>query len=162
MIPLREVIINNHTKPMSDAISKPRGHIDTEIEGSTCWITFNNPTRMNALNADMWAALPNIIKDAQNNDAIRVVILKGYGKKAFSAGADISEFGTARTGNSAKHYDELNHAAFSAVQACAKPTIAMIEGYCMGGGLELALCCDLRYAAQGSQLAIPAAKLEQR
>ena len=159
MIPLREITINNRTKLMSDEMSKPHGHIETEIEGSTCWITFDNPTRMNALNTSMWAALPTLIDEAQRNDTVRVVIFKGRGGKAFSAGADISEFGSARTGDAAKDYDELNHAAFGAVMACSKPTIAMIEGYCMGGGLELALCCDLRYAAQGSNFAIPAAKL---
>ena len=144
---------------MSDDTSPPNGHIDTEIEGSTCWITFNNPTRMNALNTAMWAALPKIVAEAQSNDAVRVVILRGAGNRAFSAGADISEFGSARTGDAAREYDKLNHAAFSAVMECAKPSIAMIEGYCMGGGLELALCCDIRYAAQGSSFAIPAAKL---
>ena len=144
---------------MSDDTFAPHGHIDTEIEGSTCWIAFNNPTRMNALNTAMWAALPKIIAQAQSNDAVRVVILRGAGNRAFSAGADISEFGSARTGDAARDYDELNHAAFGAVMECAKPTIAMIEGYCMGGGLELALCCDLRYAAAGSSFAIPAAKL---
>jgi enoyl-CoA hydratase/carnithine racemase len=159
VIPLRELIINNNTKLMSDDISKPHRHIDTEFEGSTCWISFNNPSRMNALNSAMWAALPGIIEQAQNNDAVRVVILRGAGGKAFSAGADISEFGSARAGEAAKNYDGLNHAAFGAVMECAKPTIAMIEGYCMGGGLELALCCDLRYAAAGSSFAIPAAKL---
>ena len=144
---------------MSDDTSVPHGHIDTEIDGSTCWITFNNPTKMNALNTGMWSALPKIIETTQNNDAVRVVILRGAGGKAFSAGADISEFDSVRTGDAAKGYDELNHAAFGAVMACTKPTIAMIEGYCMGGGLELALCCDLRYAATGSSFAIPAAKL---
>ena len=144
---------------MSDDTSLPHGHIDTEIEGSTCWVTFNNPARMNALNTSMWASLPGIIEDAQNNEAVRVVILRGAGGKAFSAGADISEFGSARTGNAAKEYDELNHAAFGAVMRCAKPTIAMIEGYCMGGGLELALVCDFRYAAENARFAITPAKL---
>lgn len=144
---------------MTDDTAMPHGHIDTQIEGSTCWITFNNPARMNALNTAMWAALPAIVEQAQSNDAVRVVILRGTGAKAFSAGADISEFGSARTGDAASEYDELNHAAFGALMECAKPTIAMIEGYCMGGGLELALCCDLRYAATGSSFAIPAAKL---
>ncbi len=151
--------VDYHFLQPDEDTTMPDGHIDTEIEGSTCWITFNNPTRMNALNSAMWSALPGLIGQAQNNDAVRVVILRGAGDKAFSAGADISEFGSERTGDAAKSYDELNHAAFGAVMECAKPTIAMIKGYCMGGGLELALCCDLRYAAIGSSFAIPAAKL---
>ena len=88
-----------------------------------------------------------------------VVVLRGAGTRAFSAGADISEFDTARTGDQAKHYDALNHSAFEAVAHCAKPTIAMVWGYCLGGGLEIAICCDLRLAATGASFAIPAAKL---
>lgn len=144
---------------MNDKNSKIPGVIGTCSEGPLFWITFDNPARMNALNSAMWAALPEKIAEAEADDAIRVVLLQGAGERAFSAGADISEFGEARSGDAAKTYDELNHAAFEAVSACTKPTIAKINGYCMGGGLEIALCCDLRYAAQGSTFGIPAAKL---
>ncbi len=135
------------------------GGIRTEIEGPLFWIIFDNQDRMNALNAAMWAALPERIAEAEANEAVRVVILRGAGDRAFSAGADISEFDTARTGDAARAYDALNDAAFSAVMDCAKPTLAMINGYCMGGGLELALCCDLRCAGEGAIFAIPAARL---
>ena len=91
--------------------------------------------------------------------SIRVLVLRGAGEKAFSAGADISEFGTARTGDSAKQYDALSHGAFTAVMECGKPTIAMVHGYCMGGGMELAMCCDFRYTAEGATFGIPAVKL---
>jgi enoyl-CoA hydratase/carnithine racemase len=138
---------------------KSEGHIHTEIDGSIYWITFDNPSRMNALNKAMWATLPGIFAQAESDKSVRVVVMRGAGDTAFSAGADISEFGTARTGEAAKAYDQLNHAAFDAVMNCAKPTIAMVHGYCMGGGLELALCCDLRYAAQSATFAIPAARL---
>jgi enoyl-CoA hydratase len=146
-------------KPMSEGNSPPPGRITGERDGPLYWITFDNPARMNALNTAMWAALPERIAQADADGETRVVLLRGAGGKAFSAGADISEFGAARTGAAARDYDELNHAAFESVMACAKPAIAMIEGYCMGGGLELALCCDLRIAAQGASFAIPAAKL---
>lgn len=135
------------------------GEITTHLDGSICWICFNNPARMNALNVSMWEALPQAIADAEQDDAVRVVALRGAGEKAFSAGADISEFGTARTGAASRRYDELNHNAFDAVMSCAKPTIAMVHGYCMGGGMEIALCCDLRYASTKATFAIPSAKL---
>lgn len=136
-----------------------KGKITTVLDGAIFWVTFDNPSRMNALNSAMWAELPKIVAEAENTDAVRTVVFRGAGDKAFSAGADISEFGTARTGNAARKYDELNHNAFNAVMNCAKPTIAMVHGFCMGGGMEIALCCDLRYASTEALFSIPAAKL---
>ncbi len=144
---------------MSEHNNKSDGQIRTELDGAIYWIIIDNPSRMNALNTAMWGALPGIFSQAEADNSIRVVMMRGAGDKAFSAGADISEFGTARTGEASKNYDDLNHAAFGAVMNCAKPTIAMVRGYCMGGGLELALCCDLRAAAEGATFSIPAAKL---
>ena len=115
--------------------------------------------RMNALTAAMWQALPGHIKTANGDPEVRVIVLRGAGTKAFSAGADISEFESARTGDAAKIYDTLNDNAFTALISCPKPTIAMIHGFCLGGGLGLALCCDLRIGDDASQYAIPAAKL---
>lgn len=136
-----------------------RGRLVRDSEGPVRWIIADNQPRHNAYNTAMWEALPGLIAEAEADPAVRVVILTGAGERAFSAGADISEFEEARTGDAADRYDELNHRAFEAVTNCAKPTIAMIHGFCMGGGLELALCCDIRYAAEGSQYAVPAAKL---
>lgn len=141
--------------PDAATISQIRG----EKDGPIYWIIFDNQRRMNALNAAMWSALPEHITQAQGDTEIRVVVLRGAGDRAFSAGADISEFGAARTGDAAQDYDELNHRAFESVMECEKPVIAMIQGFCMGGGLEIALCADLRVAAEGSSFAIPAAKL---
>ncbi len=123
------------------------------------WITIDNPARHNALTAGMWQALPGLIATAIADVDIRVIVLCGAGDKAFSAGADISEFETARTGAAAVQYDALNDAAFTALVSCPKPTIAMIHGFCLGGGLGLALSCDMRIADDASQFAIPAAKL---
>lgn len=128
-------------------------------DGHIGWIVADNPQRMNALTAAMWKALPAAIAEAVNDDEIRVIVLRGAGEKAFSAGADISEFESARTGDAAKTYDELNDAAFNALINCPKPTIAMIHGFCLGGGLGVALCCDIRIADDASQYAIPAARL---
>jgi enoyl-CoA hydratase/carnithine racemase len=114
---------------------------------------------MNALTAAMWKALPDLVAEAERQSAIRVIVLRGAGVRAFSAGADISEFDSARAGDSAAEYDALNDAAFLALSHCTKPTIAMIHGYCLGGGLGLALCTDIRIADERAEFAIPAAKL---
>lgn len=144
---------------MRDAESDKPGALRTRKDGPLFWLAFDNPARMNALNKAMWTDLPKRIADAEDDEDIRVVLLRGVGDRAFSAGADISEFATVREGAAAREYDELNHTAFNAILDCAKPTVAMINGYCMGGGMEIALCCDLRYAAAGSSFAIPAVKL---
>ncbi|HVX35265.1 MAG TPA: enoyl-CoA hydratase [Hyphomicrobium sp.] len=128
-------------------------------DGAIAWITADNPSRMNALTGAMWGAIPAAIGQAVADKEVRVVVLRGVGDKAFSAGADISEFESGRTGDAAKVYDALNDAAFNALIDCPKPTIAMIHGFCLGGGLGLALCCDMRIADETSQFAIPAAKL---
>ncbi len=123
-------------------------------------ITFDNPERRNALTYEMWRGLPVVLDDFEGDDAVRVIVLSGAGGKAFSAGADISEFAKIRsTEDSIAVYSEAvteaNHALFGA----KKPVIAQIEGFCIGGGLGVAMCCDLRIAAADSRFAIPAAKL---
>lgn len=133
--------------------------LDLEIDGPIAWIAARNPTRMNAYTAGMWRKIPEHIAAAESNPAIRVIVLRGAGTRAFSAGADISEFENARTGDAAAEYDRLNHEAFAALLSATKPIIAMIHGFCLGGGLGIALCCDLRLADDVSQYAIPAAKL---
>ncbi len=128
-------------------------------EGPVAWITIENPTRRNAMTAAMWEALPGLIKKASETQGARVVVLRGSGEAAFCAGADISEFESQLTGKSVEHYNTLNHNAFLALQNCSLPTLAMIHGFCMGGGLSLALSCDLRLASDDAQFSIPAAKL---
>ncbi len=133
------------------------------IEDGVAWIAIENRLRVNALNADMWASLPQLLSQAQENANVRAVVLRGAGDKAFSAGADISEFATARTGAAADDYNRLNHEAFLALEQCAIPTIAMIHGFCLGGGLGLglglAVSCDLRFCDAHAQFAIPAVRL---
>lgn len=127
--------------------------------GGIATITIENSARMNALTAAMWGALPALIDQAVADPAVRVIVLTGAGTRAFCAGADISEFDTQRAGDAVQTYDALNHAAFDALTTCPKPTIAMIHGFCLGGGLGLALACDLRIADQDATFGIPAAKL---
>lgn len=130
-----------------------------DIEGATAWITADNPDRMNAFTAGMWARVPELVAVAEAAPDVRVIVLRGAGTRAFSAGADISEFETARTGDSAATYDRLNHEAFTALLSASKPIVAMIHGFCLGGGLGIAACADLRIADPKAQFAIPAAKL---
>ncbi len=123
-------------------------------------ITFDNQERRNALTYEMWSGLPVVLADFAADDAVRVIVLAGAGGKAFSAGADISQFEKNRSSDDAiAVYNEAVSAATIALIGTKKPMIAQIDGYCIGGGLGVAMCCDLRIADTGSRFAIPAAKL---
>src|SRR5262245_43247941 len=124
------------TRFMDTIPDQPR--LDLAIDGAIGWIVVDNPARLNALTAEMWRSLPGLVRRAEADPAVRVVIVRGAGEAIFSAGADISEFETQRSGAGAKAYDTLNHAAFSALAGCVKPTLAMIRGHCLGGALGLA------------------------
>jgi len=129
-------------------------------EGGVGFVTFNNPERHNAVSLDMWEATRRILDDFAADNAIRVVVLTGAGGKSFVSGADISRFASERaTLEAARAYSVKSDAAFSGIYEFPKPTIAMIRGYCIGGGLGVATCCDLRIASDNSKFAVPAAKL---
>ncbi|MDB5452901.1 MAG: enoyl-CoA hydratase [Caulobacteraceae bacterium] len=128
-------------------------------EGAIGWVIFNNPARRNAISVDMWEAIPPLMDAFAADPEVRVIVLRGTGE-TFVAGADISQFEDQRTGAAAsKRYDALTAAAFAALSHVQKPTIAMIQGFCIGGGLAVALTADLRIAALDAQFAIPAARL---
>ncbi|MFI5010923.1 MAG: enoyl-CoA hydratase [Hyphomicrobiales bacterium] len=129
-------------------------------DGAIGWMLFNNPARHNAVSVEMWQAVPDILDAFGRDEDIRVVVVAGVGGKAFISGADISEFGEKRSSREATlAYNTLVERASDRLLACGKPTIAMIEGYCIGGGLALSLCCDLRIASDNSRFGVPAAKL---
>ena len=130
------------------------------VEDGIGWITFNNPERRNAISLEMWEGLGVILESYQNDDDVRVVVMKGAGDKAFVSGADISEFDTKR-GNAEqkKQYGEISANANRWLGRLDKPLIAMIQGFCIGGGLATALSADVRFATPGSTFGIPAAKL---
>jgi enoyl-CoA hydratase len=129
-------------------------------DGAIGWMVFNNPARHNAVSVEMWQAVPEILEEFGRDDEIRVVVLAGAGGKAFVSGADISEFGEKRGSREATlAYNALVEEASDRLLACRKPTIAMIQGYCIGGGLAISLCCDLRIASENSRFGVPAAKL---
>lgn len=129
-------------------------------EGAIGWIVFNNPARHNATSFEMWQSLPLVLDAYAADPEVRVVILKGAGEKAFSAGADISQFKEKRTGSEAvREYNAASDRAGRALRECPKPTIAMIRGYCIGGGTAIAVGCDIRIAADDARFGVPAAKL---
>ena len=139
-------------------MSEPK--LGTERDGPVGHMVFDNPARRNAISGDMWRAIPKAMAEFDADPEIRTVVLRGEGTVAFAAGADISEFEKRRSSAGAvKEYDGLVDAAQRAIEDSAKPVIALIHGFCIGGGVEMALACDLRYAAESSQFAIPAARL---
>ncbi len=128
-----------------------------EKEPPLGWLIFNRPEKLNAFNAAMWGAIPGALADLEADPEIRVVVVRGAGDRAFSAGADISEFDSVpNTGDG----DGVSiFGAFDALAACAKPTVAMIHGVCMGGGCAAALSIDIRLASETAEFAITPARL---
>jgi enoyl-CoA hydratase/carnithine racemase len=150
-----------------EAVRAPDGFVDSGTERligrfdpPIGWLVFNNAERRNAISTDMWTGMANVLRAFETDSRVRVVVLVGAGDKAFVSGADISEFEKQRSTPEAEaQYSRLSAKAIGALSSLSKPTIAMIRGYCVGGGMTVALACDLRIAAEGSQFAIPAARL---
>lgn len=129
------------------------------VDNGIAHLTLERPQKLNAVTAAMWQALTTSLEELGADEQVRVVIISGDGGN-FCAGADIAEFETVRRdAHTARNYEALNAASFSAIRNCAKPTIAMISGVCFGGGFGLAASCDLRIAAPDARFAVPAAKL---
>ena len=129
-------------------------------QGAIGRLIFNNPERHNAVSLAMWQAAQDILADFLGDDAIRVIVLSGAGGKAFVSGADISKFESERASREAVlEYNAKTAEVYSGLHQAAKPTIALIQGHCIGGGLGLAVCCDLRFCTDGSKFGLPAAKL---
>jgi enoyl-CoA hydratase/carnithine racemase len=123
-------------------------------------ITFNNPDKRNAMSLEMWEGFGEALTALRDDDAVRVVILRGAGGKAFVSGADISQFEKTRHNAAASEDYARRSAAQRALLAdYPKPTIACIQGFCLGGGMQVAMLADIRIAALGSQFGIPAARL---
>jgi enoyl-CoA hydratase/carnithine racemase len=135
------------------------GRIRIEIEGAIGWLVFDHPERRNAISVEMWEEIPRAAQRLDRDPAVRVVVLRGAGEEAFVSGADISEFEAARTGPEAASYEDRNARAFLALAQVAKPVLAMIQGFCIGGGVAMSLTADLRYASDDAVFAIPAARL---
>ena len=129
-------------------------------DGAVGHVIFNNPAKHNAVSLNMWNAMSAVLEDFLADQDIRVVVVSGAGGKAFVSGADISKFDSERaTKSGVAAYASASDSAYDKLYNFPKPTIAKIQGYCLGGGVNLALCCDLRMCSQGARFAIPAAKL---
>jgi enoyl-CoA hydratase/carnithine racemase len=135
------------------------GRVHAEIDGHLGWIVFDHPERRNAISVEMWRDIPEVVRQLEADPAVRVLVMRGAGQEAFVSGADISEFGTHRTGDAVSQYDADSGRAFGALTHATKPLIAMIHGFCVGGGVAIALGADLRFAARNAVFAIPAARL---
>ena len=136
------------------------GKLTIEKRGAVGWIVFDSPAKRNAINDAMWRGIAPAMKAFDADREVRCVAFRGAGTQAFSAGADISQFEKIRSQNtSVSEYDGLLDQVLHAIQDSRKPSLALIHGFCMGGGLEVALACDLRYCGASAQFGIPAAKL---
>jgi enoyl-CoA hydratase len=131
-----------------------------EKRGAVGWIVFDQPAKRNAINGAMWRAIAPAMAQFDSDREVRCIAFRGAGTEAFASGADISEFDEIRAQKaSVAQYDELLDQVLHAIQDSRKPSVAMIYGFCLGGGLEVALACDLRYCGRSAQFGIPAAKL---
>ncbi|MBE9557410.1 MAG: enoyl-CoA hydratase/isomerase family protein [Proteobacteria bacterium] len=132
------------------------GHVENGIGH----IVFNNPDKRNAVSLDMWQRVAELLGDYENDPAVRMVVLSGSGGKAFVSGADISKFDSERaTQEAVAEYGRVTGEAYTSLENFPKPTIAKINGYCVGGGVALAVSCDIRICEEGSRFSVPAAKL---
>ena len=141
------------TKNMTEALLVDRdAHVVT--------VTLNNPEKMNAMNRAMWQGLGDLFETFEQDDGIRCIVLRGAGDRAFSAGADIEEFPETRlTKVAARAFGQVTHRAMQAVSGSRHPTLAAIQGACVGGGLELAAVCDMRICGESSRFGAPINRL---
>jgi enoyl-CoA hydratase len=145
---------------MSETVTGQAETLLMEKDGPIGWITFNQPQKRNAVSQEMWQRMPEYVRDLSADPAIRVVILRGAGDAAFVAGADISQFKDRRR-NAAdeEEYRRISAAGSESLVKLGKPLLAMIHGFCIGGGVSIAITCDLRIAADDARFGIPAARL---
>ncbi len=131
-----------------------------EVVDGVGWITFNQPERRNAMSLDMWEGLGRVAHAFESDPSVRAVVMRGAGGRAFVSGADISQFEQHRAdAEQQAHYDAIAMQGFGGLADLTKPLIALIDGFCVGGGLAIALAADVRFASASSRFAIPAARL---
>ena len=148
---------------VKDILERGSGPLISEVHEKIAWIVFNNPQRMNAMSQEMWDNAASVLDKYGSNPEVRAIVLTGAGERAFVAGADISKFETERASAEAMASYNQSVANFhDSLNVITKPTIARVNGYCIGGGLAIAIGCDIRICSEKSQFAMPAAKLSLR
>jgi enoyl-CoA hydratase/carnithine racemase len=145
---------------MNESEAAAEGRVDVEVHRKVGWILIDNLPRHNALSLDMWRAIPEAVGRLDRDAGVRAIAMAGIDDGPFASGADISEFDVVRANaERSAQYEAANVAAFAALRQAAKPTVAVIRQFCMGGGVGLAAACDVRLAADDTVFAIPAARL---
>ena len=128
--------------------------------GGLGYVTFNNPERRNAVSLDMWQSVAAVLADFEDDPSVRVIVMRGAGGRSFVSGSDISQFEDLRkSAEQSEVFAKFSSEALKKMSACSKPLIAMIQGYCIGGGVRVAACADIRIASDDAVFGIPAAKL---
>ena len=152
--------MNTVAKTEAVAYRSPTERLKAWVEGAVLHLRFNNPAKHNAISVEMWEAVPLLLDPAEKDDAIRMVIFSGEGTKAFASGADISQFEDMRAAREAvKKYEHMAEDALMGLYRFSKPVVAAIRGYCLGGGVNMAISCDIRIASSDSVFSIPATRL---
>jgi enoyl-CoA hydratase/carnithine racemase len=145
---------------MTYSFSPATSKLVVSLSNAIATVTIDNLSKHNAVDLEMWKAFPALMKALDRDSEVRVIVLRGAGQDSFTSGADIAEFATVRANaEGGRLYEAANEAAFWSVAHCSKPVIAMIRGFCLGGGFGLALSCDLRVASESAIFGIPAARL---
>ena len=145
---------------VKDIVERGSGPLLSEVHEKIAWIVFNNPQRMNAMSQEMWDNAASLLDKYGSNPEVRAIVLTGAGERAFVAGADISKFETERASAEAMASYNQSVANFhDSLNVITKPTIARVNGYCIGGGLAIAIGCDIRICSEKSTFGVPAAKL---
>lgn len=135
------------------------GQVHLAINGPVATLTIDNPSRLNAMDRDMYAMVPALVASAISDNAVRILVVRGAGTESFSSGSNVAEFREHRVGEAHHAYDQVENDAAAALGDCPVPVVAAVQGTCIGGGLGLALCADLRYAADNSSFSIPPGRL---
>lgn len=132
------------------------GKILCSRDGAVATVTLNRPEKRNALDSESWRVLGEVVRGLSDDAGLRCVVITGAGDKAFAAGNDITEFEAARgTSEQVRSYNATTAATVRAIEDCLHPTVARIRGYCVGGGLEIALGCDIRVAGASARFGLP-------